>query len=115
MKPTPHDTQPSEPTQVRSKLYGLLLGLPPLLLWVGACVWMLLEGRCQPHPQSSLLALLALLLWGTEGVGGLLSLLVKRRRALAQALLLTLLLSLLLGSLLAYLTFQSLFCLHITF
>lgn len=115
MKQTPHDAQPSEPTQVSSKQLGLLLGLPPLLLWVGACVWLLLEGRCQPHPQSSLLALLSLLLWGAEGVGGLLGLLVKRRRALAQALLLTLLLSLPPAGLLAYLTFQSIFCFHIVF
>lgn len=115
MKQTPHAAQPGEPTQVRSKLPGLFLGLPPFLLWVGACVWMLFEGRCQPHPQSSLLALLALLLWGAEGVGGLLGLLAKRRRALAQVLLLTLLLSLPFGGLLAYLTFRSLFCFHITF
>jgi hypothetical protein len=115
MKQAPHDAQPSEPTQVRSQLPGLFLGLLPLLIWVGACVWMLLEGRCQPHPQSSLLALLALLLWGAEGVGGLLGLLAKRIRALAQALLLTLMISLPFGSLMGYLTLVSLFCLHITF
>lgn len=115
MKQTPQDAQLSEPPQVRSKPYGLLLGLPPLLLWAGACVWMLLEGRCRPHPQSTLLALLALLLWGAEGVGGLLGLFVKRRRALAQDLLLALLFSLSLGSILAYLTFVSIFCFHITF
>ena len=115
MKQTPRDAQPSEPTRVRSKLLGLFLGLPPLLLWVGACVWMLLEGRCQPHPQSSLLAGLSLLLWGAEGVGSLLGLFVKNRQALTEALLLTLLLSLPLGGLLAYLTFQSLFCFHMVF
>ena len=93
----------------------MFLGLLPLLLWVGACVWLLLEGRCQPHPQSILLALVALLLWGAEVVGSLISLFVKRIQVLAEALLLTLLLSLFLGGLLAFLTFQSIFCFHIVF
>ena len=115
MKQTPHDAQPSGPTQVRSKWLGVFLGLLPLLLWVGACIWLLLEGRCQPHPQSALLALVALPLWGAEVVGSLIGLFVKRIQVLAEALLLTLLLSLFLGGLLAVLTFQSIFCFHIVF
>lgn len=115
MKQMPHDARPREPTQVRPKRLGLFLGLPPLLLLVGACVWLLLEGRCQPYPQSSLLAGLSLLLWGAEVVGGLLGLFVKRRRALAQALLLTLVLSLPLGGLLFVITVQTIFCFHLVF
>ena len=115
MKQTLRDAHPGEPTQVRSKLLGLFLGLPPLLLIVGACVWLLLEGRCQPHPQSSLLVLVAPLLWGAEVVGSLFGLFVKRIQALAAALLLTLLLSFLPGGLLFIITFQTIFCFHIVF
>ena len=115
MQQTPHGAQPGEPTWVRSKLLGLFLGLPPLLLLVGACVWLLLEGRCQPHPQSSLLPGLSLLLWGAEFVGGLLCLFGKRSRALAQVLLLTLVLSSLLGCVLYIITLQNILCFHIVF
>src|SRR5215467_12796662 len=107
MKQTPHGSQPNDPPQNRSGQIGMVLGFAPLLLWVAASVFVLIEGRCQPHTRSSLLALLALLLWGAEGVGGLLGLFVSRRRALAKALPL--------GILIAYPTFLAAFCFHITF
>jgi hypothetical protein len=115
MKQTLQDAQPGEPTEVRSKLLGLFLGLPPFLLLVSACVWLLLDERCQSYPQSSLLPELSRLLWGAEVVGALLGLFVKRSRALAQALLLTLLLSFPPGVLLFNITFQTISCMHIVF
>jgi hypothetical protein len=45
MEQTPRDAQPGAPTQVRSKLLGLFLGLLPLPLLAGACAWLLLERR----------------------------------------------------------------------
>jgi hypothetical protein len=100
MQQTPRYVQPGAPTRVRSKLPCLFLGLPPLLIRVGACVWMLREGRCQPHPQSSLLAGLSLLHGGRDGR--------ESARSVSQT-------HTGYGGLLAYLTFQSLFCFHIVF
>lgn len=113
MKQAPRDAQPGEQTQVGSRLLGLFLGLPPLLLLVGACVWLLLEGRCQPHPQSILLPWLSLLLWGVEFVVSLIGLFVKRIQALSEGLLITLLLSLFVGGFLFLITFQTLLCFHL--
>jgi hypothetical protein len=94
----------------------MLLGLPPLLLWVAASVLRITEGHCQPHTGSSVLALLAFLLWGAEIVWGFLGLLASRRRALAKALLFTLLLPLpLVGFLIACLALLFTLCLHLVF
>lgn len=97
------------------RLSSILLGLLPLLLLLAAYLLVIHEGRCQSHTGSSWLALLSLILWGTEVAVALLCLFYRRIRSLATTLLLTLLLSVLPGFFVVYLSFLAAFCLHFTF
>ena len=116
MKQTPHASQPDDPARRRPEQDSMLLCFPPLLLWVAASVLRITEGHCQPHTGSSVLALLAFLLWGAEIIWGFLGLLASRRRALAKALLFILLLPLpLVGFLIACLALLFTLCLHLVF
>lgn len=115
MTQTPHGSQPDDSARIKSEQSGMLLGLPPLLLWGVASVLMRVEGRCQSHTGSIFLAFLATLLWVGEVAWGLLLLFVRQKRAFAGGLLCILLLSLLLGFIIAYLTVLVTLCLHLIF
>ncbi|HEY7414160.1 MAG TPA: hypothetical protein VH593_03130 [Ktedonobacteraceae bacterium] len=115
MRQTSQSSQPNDSAHVKLERTGILLGLPPFLLWVVANVLLMEEGRCQPHTVSSLLAYLAIYLWVAEMVGSLPGLFVSRKRALAQGLLATLWLSFPLGLILGWLTLTQTICMHFVF
>lgn len=99
----------------RFRFGSMLLGLLPFLLFSGACLLLIFEGRCQPHPTSSMLAWLSFALWGIEMIGDILCLFHDRVRSFALTLLSTLLLSVVAGCLVLFLSFPVTFCMHLVF
>jgi hypothetical protein len=80
----------------RTRSRSILLGLPPLLIFIGSLLTIYLEGYCGSN-LIFLLQEIAIALWGVELLSGILSLFSKRLRLLAITLILTLLISALLS------------------